>query len=201
MAPYGYRYLGQRKCKFGKMYWITGWPFYDLDPKSWVMAVAMINKNLLVCMIKWEPLTKSLQNWSCLSPESLEEFCWRLWGGGGGQILDVFFLGLMFYWPYLKEWLVQLIIWKGNTLVGYWVSCMILTFDLTHDIHLWIFLKVEVWNSLISGMGRLIDMEGKGCELITHDHNSDLRVTIVGWMDVRDSDWGGFRRSACSLHI
>ena len=62
------RYLRQRKYGSGKMYWMTfGWPW----PK--VTAVTLINKNLLVCRIKWEPLNRSLQNlvtispWSCLS--------------------------------------------------------------------------------------------------------------------------------------
>ena len=64
------RYLGQRKYRSGKMYWMTfWWPW----PK--VTAVTLINTNLLVCRIKWEPLIQSLQNlvtislWSCLSPD------------------------------------------------------------------------------------------------------------------------------------
>ena len=54
------------------------WPW----PK--VTAVTLRNKSLLVCRIKLDPLTQSLQNlvaislWSCLSPdEILEEFCWK----------------------------------------------------------------------------------------------------------------------------
>ena len=42
------------------------------------------------------------------------------------------------------------------------------------------------------GMGGLIHIERKGCELIVHDH--DLWVTIVLWVDVQDSDRDGFRR-------
>ena len=53
---------------------------------------------------------------------------------------------------------------------------------------------VKVWNSLIWGMRGLIDMERKGCESIIHDHDCDLWVTMVGWVDVRCSDWGDFRR-------
>ena len=74
------RYLGQRKYRSGKMYWMTfWWPW----PK--VRAVTLINTNLLVCRIKWEPLIQSLQNlvalffWSRLSPDwILEEFFWKL---------------------------------------------------------------------------------------------------------------------------
>ena len=41
----------------------------------------------------------------------------------------------------------------------------------------------------------MIDMERKGCELIIiHDHDRDLWVTLVGWVDVLYSDWGDFRR-------
>ena len=36
-------------------------------------------------------------------------------------------------------------------------------------------------------------MEQKGFELIIHDHDSDLWVAVVGWVDVRDSEWGDFR--------
>ena len=56
--------------------------------------------------------------------------------------------------------------------------------------------KVKVWNSLIWGMGGLIDMEWGGCESIIHDHDHDLWVTMVGGVvDVPDlSDWGDFRR-------
>ena len=64
------RYLGQRKYRSGKMYWMTfGWPW----PK--VTAVTLINKNLLVCRIKWERFNQSLQNlaaislWSWSSPD------------------------------------------------------------------------------------------------------------------------------------
>ena len=48
-------------------------------------VVALINKNLVVCMIKWVPLNQSLWNliaifpWGCLSLDwVLEEFCWKL---------------------------------------------------------------------------------------------------------------------------
>ena len=43
---------------------------------------------------------------------------------------------------------------------------------------------VKIWNSLIWGMRGLIDMVWKGCESITHNHDCDLLVTMVGWGDV-----------------
>ena len=51
-------------------------------------------------------------------------------------------------------------------------------------------LEFQVWNSFISGMGRPIDNERKGCEsslILTC-------VTMVRWADVPDSDQGDFRR-------
>ena len=39
----------------------------------------------------------------------------------------------------------------------------------------------------------LIYMEGKGCEAIIHDHDCDLWLTMVGWLDVPESDWGDMR--------
>ena len=44
------------------------------------------------------------------------------------------------------------------------------------------------------GVEALIDMERKGCDPIIYDHDCDLWVTMVGWVDVLYSDWGDFRR-------
>ena len=124
------RYLGYRKYRSGKMYFMTfWWPW----PK--VMAVTLINKNLLVCRIKGEPLNQSLQNmvaiflWWCLSPDYiLEEFCWNFFffSKFSSKILDVFRIG-----------------WKLGELC---------------DLDLWpdpwpCSFKVKVWNRLIWGMG------------------------------------------------
>ena len=43
-------------------------------------------------------------------------------------------------------------------------------------------------------MGRPIDMEWKGCELIIHDHGIDFCVTMVQWVDVSNIDRGDIRR-------
>ena len=74
------RYLGQRNDISVEMYWMT---FLWSWPK--VMAVALMNRKLLVCTIKSEPVIKSVHillaitPWSCLSPEQiLWEFCWKL---------------------------------------------------------------------------------------------------------------------------
>ena len=66
--------------------------------------------------------------------------------------------------------------WKGSELIGYWDDCMTLTTPMTSTLE----FKVEVWNSLVSGMVRTIDMERKGCESSIYDEP--------------DSDRGDFRR-------
>ena len=79
---------------------------------------------------------------------------------------------------------------KGSASVGYWVQCVTLTFDLTHDLDLRCF-KVKFRNSPISGIVGLIDVKWKRSELIwygadcmtlpfdhTHDHDLDLGVEI-----------------------
>ena len=43
-------------------------------------------------------------------------------------------------------------------------------------------------------MGAMIVMERKCSESIIHDHDCDLWVTMVEWVDVPCSDWGDFRR-------
>ena len=43
-------------------------------------------------------------------------------------------------------------------------------------------------------MGWPIGIERKGCDLIIHDNERDFCVTMVGWVDVPDSDRDDFRR-------
>ena len=51
------RYLGQRKYRSVKKYWMTiAWPWLE------VMTVASINKRCFFCTTKWQLLTQSLQN-------------------------------------------------------------------------------------------------------------------------------------------
>ena len=75
-----------------------------------------------------------------------------------------------------------------------------LTFDPTHDLDLVVSRsKFEI--ALFGeggggggGGGELIAMEWKGCESIIHNHDRDLWVSMVGWVDVPFIDWGDFRR-------
>ena len=79
---------------------------------------------------------------------------------------------------------------KGSALVGYWVQCMTLTFDLTHDLGMF---QVKFWNSSsISRIVGLIDVKLKGSELIwyladcmtlpfDHTHDLDRGVSRSVW--------------------
>ena len=81
------RYLGQRKYIPGEMYWMTFlWPW----PKA--MAVVLMNKHLLVCTIKWEPLIQSLRDLnSCIHLVML-----ITWINFGRILLGTFFLVIFF---------------------------------------------------------------------------------------------------------
>ena len=115
------------------------------------------------------------------------------------KILDVSFQGQTLYWTYLRHGWSNWCETKRRC-IG-WILGEIC--DLDRWPHPWPWpcsFKVKVWNSLIWGMRGLIDMERKGCEWIIHDHDCDLWVTMVGWVDVPYSDWGDFRRR-CAIDI
>ena len=215
------RYLGQKIYRSGKMYWMT-------FPWSWpkVTAVASISKHFLVCMIKWEPPIRSLQNVIAL------------------KILDVFFQGQTLIWPYLRNGCFD---WCGTKrkCIG-WILGMICDLDHwpAHDLDIGCF-NIKFRNNCISGIVGLIDVwnekeaNWKDTELtiwllpFDHTHDLDLGVsrsesetvlsqewdsrltwnkkdvshpfitmilTMVGWADVPDSDQGNFRRRH-AVHI
>ena len=100
------RYLGQRKYRSGKMYWMTfWWPW----PK--VTAVTLMNTNLLACRIKLEPLTQSLPNLVAIS-------LWLCWLDFGVFLLEICFFkfSLKIYdvlntlLDISEEWLVRLML-------------------------------------------------------------------------------------------
>ena len=99
-------YLGQRKYRSGKMYWVNfGWPW------SKVTAVTLINKNLLACRIKWEPLNQSQQNLAAMSL-CHGHYLLRYWRNSiwniffakfSSKILVAFFQCQTLYWTYLRN--------------------------------------------------------------------------------------------------
>ena len=123
-----------------------------------------------------------------------------------------FFQSQALYWTYLRNgWSDWCEMKKGGAVVGYWVNYVTLIFDPTHDLDLVVSRsKFEIalfeeyggggvgvgvgggWGVGWVG-GGLIYMERKGCDSIIHDHDHDLWVTMVGWVDVPYSDRGDFR--------
>ena len=146
------RYLGQRKYRSGKMYWMTfWWPW----PK--VTAVPLITKNLQDKVRTTQLITTNLGNdiplvmlitWLDFRGILLETFFFAKFSL---NISDVFFQGQTLYWTYLRNGWSDGVKRKGGALVGYWVNYETLTFDLTHDLDLW-FFKVKLQNSYISRM-------------------------------------------------
>ena len=51
----------------------------------------------------------------------------------------------------------------------------------------WIFM-VKFWNSHMSGMGELIDIKQKGCEVVIHDHDLLVTKVKVRWKDLPGSN-------------
>ena len=168
------------------MYWMTfPWPW----PK--VTAVASISKNLLVCMIKWEPFMGSLQNvighialamvisWLyfeqvLLKTIILANFLWNF---------QMCFFKVKHYFGHISAMVGPIDVkQKGSASVACWVWYVTLTFYLTNDPDLGCF-KVKFWNSCISGIVGLIDLKWKGSELtwfwtdcmtLLFDHTHDL---------------------------
>ena len=149
--------MGLEKC--------TRWPVCDLDPRS------RLEKNVFVCLMKWEQLIQSLQiliviaPWLCLIPDQiLEKFCWKLiFWRIFLQNFGCVFLKFKHSVGCISGMVGQIDTktkWKGSALVGYWVNYLTLTSDLTHDLDL-VFFKVKLLNSCISGIVGLIDMNCK----------------------------------------
>ena len=145
------------------MYWLI---FLDFDPRS-ETAVTLITKNLLVCMIKWEPVIQSLQNLVAISLSHAYHMI----------IVRRHSVGNFFLYIYKKKkiWMYVFKVkhsighisrkvgpidmqQKGSASVGYWMNyvTLTLTFDLTHDLNLG-FFKVKFFNSSISGIVGLIN--------------------------------------------
>ena len=147
-------------------------------PRPWlkVMAVALINKNWLVCAIKWQPLIGSLQ--PLIGSFILTNFLLNFW---------MCFFKVRHYLGHISGMVGTIdVIRKGSALVGHLVQHTTLTFELTHDLDLGCF-KVKFRNSSISGIVGLIDVKWKWSELIWYwadcmtlsfDHTHDLELGV-----------------------
>ena len=82
--------------------------------------------------------------------------------------------------------------WKGSELIWYWANCMTLPFDHIHDLDLGV-SRSESEIALSQEWGSLLTMNEKDA---SHPLMTMILtcVTMVGWADVPDSDWGDFRR-------
>ena len=84
--------------------------------------------------------------------------------------------------------------WKRGQLIWYWADCMTLLFDRTHDLD----LGVEI-SRLESEIALSQEWDGRltwNEKDVSHPFMTLIlmSVTMVGWADVPDSDWGDFRR-------
>ena len=90
--------------------------------------------------------------------------------------------------------------WKRGQLIWYWADYMTLPFDHTHDLD----LGVEISRSE-SEIALSHEWDG---QLTWNEKDASHQfltmiltiVTMVGWADVPDSDWGDFRRRR-AVHI
>ena len=92
----------------------------------------------------------------------------------------------------LLVWLM----WNGKRgeLMWYWADCMTLPFDHTHDLDLGVEIsRSESEIALSQKWGGRLTWKVKD---VSHPFMTMIltSVTMVGWADVPDSDWGDFRR-------
>ena len=90
--------------------------------------------------------------------------------------------------------------WKQSELPWYWADCMTLPFDHTHDLDSGVEISRSESEIALSQQwdGRLTWNKKD----VSHPFMTMIltSVTMVGWEDVQDSDWGDFRRR-CAVDI
>ena len=92
--------------------------------------------------------------------------------------------------------------WKGSELIWYWADCMTLPFDHIHDLDLGVSRSESEITLSQEWSGRLTMNEKD----VSHPFMTMILtcMTMVGWADVLDNDWGDFRHwravdiSSCS---
>ena len=82
--------------------------------------------------------------------------------------------------------------WIGSELIGYCADYMTLTFDQTHDLDLGV-SRPESERALSQEWDVWLTWNEKD---VCHPFMTILltSVTVAGWTDVQDSNWGDFRR-------
>ena len=163
------------------------WPW----PK--VKAVALINKNFHDAVITTHSVTRKLDSYIILVMLITWLNCGWIMLETFLRILDFFIVKHTMVLPW--EWLV-LLTWNKEEFIGWILGHLC-------DLDLWPWpwiIKGQIWYRCVSGMGGPIDMEQKAFESIIHDHDWDLCLTMLGYVDVWDSDWGDFRHQ-CAIDI
>ena len=87
--------------------------------------------------------------------------------------------------------------WKGSELIWHWADCMTLPFDHTHDLDLGV-SRSESEIAISQEWGGRLTMNEKD---VSHPFMTMILtcVTMVGWVDVPDTDRGDFRRRAVDI--
>ena len=87
-----------------------------------------------------------------------------------------------------------------SELIWYWADCMTLPFDHTHNLGLGVEISMSESEIALSQEWDVwLTWNGKD---VSHPFMTMIlsSVTMVGWADVPDSDWGDFRRR-CAVDI
>ena len=84
--------------------------------------------------------------------------------------------------------------WKQDELISYWADCMTLPFDHIHEIDIGVEISRSESEIALTQErdGWLTWNEEDVCHLFTTIKLTS--VSMVGWADVPDSEWGDFRR-------
>ena len=149
------------------------------------MAVALINKDVIVCMIKWEPLIQSLQFCFYISPIFiLEKFCWQLFFF---KILYIF-QSQAFFCHILAMASPGNVKWKGSASTGFLIIHVTSIYDLTYDF------PIDFSGSnYLYPRNCLIDVKRKGqksvgywadCVIFSFDHTHDLGLGLFKVKDL-----------------
>ena len=184
----------------------TRWPFHDLDPRSWLWHP--LAKMCLSARLSENHSSDDYKTWEHCCP-SHGDFLIRFWRNSIETVIFANFL-LKFWMCFfkVKHFFGHIsgmvgpidVKRKGSALVGYWVQCVTLTFDLPHDFDLGCF-KVKFWNSSTCRIVGLIDGKWKGSDLIwywancmtlpfDHTHDLDLGVSRSESEIALSQEWG-----------
>ena len=172
----------------------TGWPFHDLDPRSWLWHP--LAKMCLSAWLSENHASDHYKTWQHCCP-SHGDYLIRFWRNSvencyfckfSLKISDVFFQGQTLFWPYLRNGWSDWCETKRKC-IG-WILGTICDLDLWPPSWPWPWMfKVKFRNSSICRIVGLIDVKWKGSELIWYwancmtlpfDHTMTLTLEFQG---------------------